>query len=269
MAVAFAARAALRVLPAVQLERETPICDLVLPIFRETTVSWAAVKYPAHKSELVAACRAAAANAFADPRPVSRAGAAANQAAGYAAVAMVRDTTSADAARAVTLSADAFADAATKTATAFHSAAAVAFWSAVSDDTRRVIAGVTAPDIVDSKLWPQHQVGPDTLMPLWNQLEAALLAENQDWIVWINWYRDRLNGNVKDEERELAYVQIDEALWSQGPAAVNAAIKKGLADRTGALAATEAPDIAALTGAVGWVGLPPLRVQQLARRSLH
>jgi len=34
------------------------------------------------------------------------------------------------------------------------------------------------------------------------------------------------NGNVKDEERELAYVRIEDDLWKQGPAIVNAEIKR-------------------------------------------
>jgi hypothetical protein len=58
------------------------------------------------------------------------------------------------------------------------------------------------------------------------EMKAALHAEKQDWQVWTNWYDDRLDGRDRDEERELAYVQIDEALWDQGPAIVNAEIKR-------------------------------------------
>ena len=56
-------------------------------------------------------------------------------------------------------------------------------------------------------------------------MKAALLAAKEDWDVWIDWYEDRLAGRIRDEERELAYVQIKEALWDQGPAIVNAEIK--------------------------------------------
>jgi hypothetical protein len=48
----------------------------------------------------------------------------------------------------------------------------------------------------------------------------------QDWQVWTIWYDDRLDGRVRDEERELAYVRIEEALWDQGPAIINAEIRK-------------------------------------------
>jgi hypothetical protein len=44
--------------------------------------------------------------------------------------------------------------------------------------------------------------------------------------VWTIWYDDRLAGRVRDEGRELAYVRIEEGLWNQGPAKVNAEIKR-------------------------------------------
>jgi len=58
------------------------------------------------------------------------------------------------------------------------------------------------------------------------ELKAALHAAKQDWDVWTDWYDDRLEGDVQEEERELAYVHIDDAVWNQGPAIVNAEIKK-------------------------------------------
>jgi hypothetical protein len=72
--------------------------------------------------------------------------------------------------------------------------------------------------------WPQGQ--PAQLRTLWQEMKAALLATKQDWDVWTDWYEARLEGRVNDEERELAYVRIEEALWAQGPAVVNAEIKK-------------------------------------------
>ena len=57
-------------------------------------------------------------------------------------------------------------------------------------------------------------------------MKAALYAAKQDWQVWAIWYDDRLASNPMDEERELAYVRIEEALWDQGPAIVNAEIRK-------------------------------------------
>jgi hypothetical protein len=110
-------------------------------------------------------------------------------------------------------------------ATTFDALAAAdgALWSAVSLDATDVEKGTAAPVIAGSPLWPQGQ--PEELRSLWQELKAALHAAKQDWEVWTIWYEDRLDGRVKDEERELAYVRIEEALWNQGPAIVNAEIK--------------------------------------------
>jgi hypothetical protein len=61
VSVAFAARAALRVLPFVQrAKREGYMRGLVLPVFRATAVSWAVVaKYRVHAHETALAADAA------------------------------------------------------------------------------------------------------------------------------------------------------------------------------------------------------------------
>jgi hypothetical protein len=237
VSVAFAARAALRVLPVVQLEkRETYIRDLVLPVSRATVVSWAAAKYPAREKELATACRAAAAGLAAQSTGStwgSGYAAAASRAADYAAVVTIRGTASADAANAAAAAVDAVAAFGTgfslgfnlDLATAFGANPVVdAFWSAVSVDVTRVEEGAAASVIASLPLWPQGQ--PDQLQSLWQEMKTALLAAKQDWQVWTVWYDDRLAGHVRDEERELAYVRIEEALWDQGPAVVNAEIKR-------------------------------------------
>jgi hypothetical protein len=103
--------------------------------------------------------------------------------------------------------------------------AAAPFWSAVSFDATRVEEGATASVIAGSPLWPQGQ--PDQHQSLWQELKAALHATGQDWEVWTIWYDDRLAGYpFREEERELAYVRIDESLWAKGPAIVNAEIRR-------------------------------------------
>jgi hypothetical protein len=67
---------------------------------------------------------------------------------------------------------------------------------------------------------------------MWQELKAQLHAEKQDWQIWTTWYDDRLEGSVRDEERELAYVRIDSGLWNQGSAIVNAEIKRLVETRT-------------------------------------
>jgi hypothetical protein len=127
--------------------------------------------------------------------------------------------------------AGASADAATTASAAgYASDAAIRyFWSALSTDATRVEMGKTTCDIAGSPLWPHGQ--PDELRSLWQELEAGLLAAKQDWRVWTTWYDDRLDGRFRGEERELDYVRIDEYLWDQSPAIVNAEIKRRFDER--------------------------------------
>jgi hypothetical protein len=170
VSVAFAARAALRVLPIVQLEkRETYIRDLVLPVFRAIGVAWAAANYPAHEKELGTACRAAAARANQSTVPTWGSGyaAAATRAADYAAVVTIRDTASADAAAAAVEAVAAFGTGfslgfSLDLATTFGANPFVgSFWSDVSFDATRVEEGAAASVIAGSPLWPQGK--PDRL----------------------------------------------------------------------------------------------------------
>jgi hypothetical protein len=189
VSVAFAARAALRVLPILHGARgSTYASDFfadILPVFRATGLAWAAAKYPAQATQFRASAASAATAADAAAQ------AARLHAGGRA--------TSADYARRT-------------------------FWSAVSIDATRMEKGAAASVIAGLPLWPQGQ--PDRLQSLWQEMKAALLAANQDWQVWTDWYDDRLAGHVRDEERELAYMCIEEALWEQGPAIVNAEIRR-------------------------------------------
>jgi hypothetical protein len=201
---------ALRVLPAVSLEsKEANYLDaLVSPVFRATGVAFAAATYPAQATKLSVSAHAAAV-----ATRVPSAGAAHR-----AAVAVNNSNSS-------TASATAAA-AASAAERAIPADARAAFWSAVSSDATLLKEGAAASDIAGSPLWPQPKGQPDQLQSLWQEMKAVLLAAGQDWQVWTNWYDDRLAGRVRDEERELAYVRVEEALWTQGPAIVNAEIKR-------------------------------------------
>jgi hypothetical protein len=234
VSVAFAARAALRVAPVSEMATpdERYWRDIVLPSSRATAVSWAAARYPARETELAARIATAA---FVAVGPNDVTSLAANAAA-QAVWAAAKSEASNAAARSTAYAAEAAARAANSGAgysdgfnLKFAEASGAdpvtaAFWSAVSFDATRVEDGATASDIAGSPLWPEGQ--PDRFQSWWQESKAALHAEGQDWQVWANWYDDRLAGRVRDEEYELAYVRIEEALWDQGPAAVNAEIKR-------------------------------------------
>jgi hypothetical protein len=60
-------------------------------------------------------------------------------------------------------------------------------------------------------------------------LKAAVLAANQSWEVWTDWYEARLAGDAADppnEALEVARATIPDEIWKQGPAVVNAEIKR-------------------------------------------
>jgi hypothetical protein len=224
VSVVLAARAALRVLPFVQQGLRYKPNDILLQVFRALAFAWVAARYSYPEKGYAA-----------PPIDVGQFGLASRVATSAAETAQaVRSTVSDPSLAAGVFS---FADDAVRAAAdsalstdgfSFFSVPpyAVAFWSAVSTDGTQIEEGKTASDIARSQLWPQHLIGPEPLMSLWNKLEAALLAENQDWIVWTTWYRDRLTGYVREEERELAYVRIEDDHWKQGPAIVNAEIKR-------------------------------------------
>jgi TIR domain len=218
----------LRALPMLVLYRGDLLSDLVLPTFRVVAVSWAGVKYPSHEMDWNAdAARATAARAFG---AAARAALVADAilgsdaaiiraavAFGARAFAAAADNDSDARAFAAATGARAFATVATTTA-------AAAYWSAIAADATRSEGGVAASIIADSPLWPNDP--PGELLSMWQQLKAQLNADKQGWHVWTDWYEARLEGRVREEERELAYVRIDSGLWDQGSAIVNDEIKR-------------------------------------------
>jgi len=122
----------------------------------------------------------------------------------YSAYAILAGSSAFAALAAADVGADAVADAATAAEAAVRAASAgdasatdiAIFWSAVSDDARRVEEGVAASDIAGSPLWQRqrfhYQFGsqtvvellkeqPDQLQSLWLELKAALVAANDHW----------------------------------------------------------------------------------------
>jgi hypothetical protein len=245
VSVALAARAALRVLPLLQevvstVGRTDVPQQILLAVFRATAVSWAAAAYKAHAPSLASAARAAGAFAetgaasgvraapfvaraavcACDATLAALSGGQAPRGAGLATASAVRALTTAG------FFGTGIGDSVYTSDATIAVADKSAFWFAVSNDTTSVEHGATATVIAGSPLspWPYGQ--PGQLKKLWQELKSALLAAGQDWEVWISWYDDRLDGRVWDEERELAYVRIDNDLWDQGPAIVNGEIKR-------------------------------------------
>jgi hypothetical protein len=209
VAVAIAARAALRALPKYRPREGTARhgSDLTVGLFRATALARAASKYPALANEL-------------------RAAAAANAAAAAAA-----NAANAPAAAANAAAAAAFADAAAAAvanaaaAAAFAAAAAAAFiWQAVSADAALSVER-SAFALADAPLWPA--TAPAWATAAWGNMRARLPLDD-NWQVWFDWYEDRLNGVSRGETYEMVFATVPEDVWQQGAKAANAWIRDHL-----------------------------------------
>jgi hypothetical protein len=230
VAVALAARAALRVMPLLgreltqrKLSRGTILSEFVLPPLRALAVAWAAGKYPPHGNELrtaavaARAAVAAAADAAAPAFPAADAAFAARAAADAAAA------TEATAAAAALVARAAAAAAAAPSYTAAADAAVLAF----AADAAFIRSGRSGSDLAGTPIWPKG--GPGWAANDWQTLRVALLAANEGWEVWTDWYEARLAGDTShppNETLEIARATIADEIWEKGPAAVNAEIKR-------------------------------------------
>lgn len=216
MATAFAARAALRVLPIMQTERDVYFTSgLVLPAFRAMVASWVGASYYGHETLLAphiasALDHARWASITAIDATSSNAcfvAAAAANAAHTAAAAVDRNEQMRE-------SASYFTDLTARVT--FHAAPTNrrGLLSAISIDATRVEEGQTASDITGSPLWPKGQ--PDQFLSLWQELKTALDAEKQDWDVWTDWYEARLRGDPAIENLEIARATVPDKIWNQG-----------------------------------------------------
>jgi hypothetical protein len=304
VATALAARAALRVLPLLgrelrrgMRERDEILSSLVLPCLRAKALPWVAGKYPTNDNELRADASAAA-FAAADARAVD---AAATDVA-YADARAAGAISNTDARDAVDIAADATAytvSATDKAAATVAHTAVNATADALAADGAQIDSGRSGGELSRLPLW---SIGaPDWAIENWRTLKSALLAANQDWEVWTDWYEARLAGDAAyppNEALEVARATIPDEIWKQGPAVVNAEIKRLIAEHpttlvvstaalgieTRASVADVAPTIASLQGAEaraavgefvpnpapppsGWMNAGDDRAVQLAARA--
>lgn len=222
-AVVLAARAAMRVIPAVSahgLYGSFAEREVVLQVFRGVAASWAAVAIPEHRQKIPAhsaAVRIAELSMSDDDGPVHAAAHAAAAAAAYIAY-----TTSPS----VQHPADSV-DAALYAVRAVEAAAAnrAGIWTAVSADATMIEdSGLLPAQLAARKLWPKGR--PKWSEEEWHQLTLNLLEVEEDWQVWTDWYEARLLGDAIERGVELARVQIDERIWNQGVKVLNARISR-------------------------------------------
>jgi hypothetical protein len=78
--------------------------------------------------------------------------------------------------------------------------------------------------LATSQLWPGRL--PAWVMDAWDQLKHALLAAGDDWLVWTDWYEERLKGRPGNQAVEIARASIPNQMWERGPDLVNAHIRE-------------------------------------------
>ena len=251
-AVAIAARAAMRALPALEawLKRnEDGAISIVLPTFRAQASSWLVAVGPSRDADVIKAALATIANTAATTTANAYAAdtRAANAVLAAALTANVNfnDITPTTAAEASTKTVSHSANAAALTAEAAYAYAyaytfvnASATLKAVEADVDAIANGTSIPELMNTPLWP---IGTSQwAQKLWRSMKARLLARRgEHWEVWTNWYDARLDPsrpipcyNPPDKNLERARVLLPKELWEKGPAAVNEEIKR-LIDESG------------------------------------
>jgi hypothetical protein len=221
VAVVFAARAALRVLPAITFSpwpstgRKTTR-EIVLRVFRAVATAWAVAAYPGHRRELNDAARAAL-SGLGDvkaPSPIRAAVYASATASGEAGTAS----------RASTVIGYALDAAGSKGSEAFQSLLDV-----LATDASFLSDRFSPVTLANSKLWPGNV--PDWVRNSWGELRFGLRDADEDWETWINWYEERLAGDTTSQDIEIARVTIDGNIWKQELKTVNAHIRELLEER--------------------------------------
>ena len=87
-----------------------------------------------------------------------------------------------------------------------------------------------ARDLAGQPLWRTQKI-PSETFERWNELKIFFSSATDNWQFWWDWYQARLSGTKtldlpSDllERVDVRIATLDESLWEQGPAAVNAEI---------------------------------------------
>ena len=230
--VAIAARAALRATPLVgghslllNNENGKRLQNMIFASFFAGAVARATAKYPTQANALPVASAAAGATAAVTKIVAARI------ADGHAVAAARAAAAAADATTAATFHVDAaaarVADAVACAADAYSARVgnSTAIWTAVSDDANFIISGGTAQSLASQPLWPDTD--PFWADDLLRRLQV-ILAQKDDWQVWLDCYERRVKGLSDPEEVELVFATVPEKERNAGPAAANRWIKERL-----------------------------------------
>jgi hypothetical protein len=207
-----AARVALRFLPNFcnqdegDLKDDTAVRQL-LALFRTINIIWLAFRYPTQ------AARISALNAF-----ISAYGSDTDRFSASHVVALAARTVVADNINSSVRAAFTAATIATRTASGNpHTAAFLGDIDALEN-------GLGARELASQSLWSEALSKSDE--PLWAKMKADLIARDEYWEVWTDWYEARLKGRPVFDALEVARTDVADDIWKQGPKVANAEIKR-------------------------------------------
>jgi hypothetical protein len=99
-----------------------------------------------------------------------------------------------------------------------------AMLNAYSADAEVLDQGTSPVTLANSQLWPGRL--PAWVADAWDQLKQALLAAGDNWIVWTDWYDERLKGHPANQDIEVARAIVPNEIWDKGPATLNAHVRE-------------------------------------------
>ena len=97
-------------------------------------------------------------------------------------------------------------------------------WDALQKDIDVIIGGIGEEKLVRYPLW--MRIDPRWMSKVRAEFEKELLALNQGWEVWIDWYDGMIRGGPCFQDVAFINAINDLALWEGTPAEVNARIAK-------------------------------------------
>ena len=220
VSIAIAARAALRVLPALvldfdsalHLDRGETVRRVVLLVFRAIAVALAAARYPDRLNELLPSveivARVASESHYIAPITARRA------------LTTIRSSTVANTVS--YLVENMLGSSPSKFVRNFSDSVSIA----CQVDRSFVDHDRNGDKLLLQPLWLSND--PTVLLRYWSDLQHRLQRQRNDWDVWIRWYDAVLEGKPTPggEELDIYRVTLDsEEDWAKGPAHVNVLIK--------------------------------------------
>lgn len=231
IAIVYAARSALRAIPHLAslpsfTNEDGNIRRLILSCFRADAAAWIIARYPSDRSGLHRYAKPAsdAVLSAAGPWLVRNP---ANRAAGRASAAAARAAKSAK--ESGSNAALRIEEIFTKQYMEIPNSRAELEQVGASADIALIDDGVDSNDIIQRPLWLNGF--PSEIRNDWEELEGRLLALNQDWFVWTEWYWARVNGDVANKATEISRTRLNPKIWKQPPAIVNSKIKEIIGEK--------------------------------------